>query len=97
MMGLVELWLLVGRGVVGLGVRMRQGVGVVGRPGVGRRPAAAVEEAGAGRRALRGGRGGRVLGRHGRVAEAAVGWRVLRRVHHLSLPRNKRREREVSI
>lgn len=61
MMGLVELWLLVGRGVMGLGVRvwMRvwQGVGVVGRPGVGRRPAAAVEEAGAGRRALRGGGG----------------------------------------
>lgn len=48
-MGLVELWLLVGRGVVGLGVRVRQGVGVVGRPGVGRRPATAVEEASAGR------------------------------------------------
>lgn len=52
-MGLVELRLLVGRGVVGLGlglgVRVRQGVGVVGRPGIGRRPGAAVEEAGAGR------------------------------------------------
>lgn len=55
--GLVELRLLVGGGVVGLGVRVGQGVGVVGRAGVGGRPAAAVEEAGAGRRALRGGRG----------------------------------------
>lgn len=56
-MGLVELRLLVGRGVVGLGVRVRQGVGVVGWSGVRGRPASAVQEAGAGRRALRGGRG----------------------------------------
>lgn len=84
-MGLVELRLLMGRGVVGLGVRVWQGVGVVGRPGVGGRPAAAVKEAGARGRGLRGGRGGGMLGRHGRVAEAAVGWRVLRRVDHLPL------------
>lgn len=45
---LVELRLLVGRGVVGLGVRMRQGVGVVGWAGIGRRPAPTVEEAGTG-------------------------------------------------
>lgn len=55
---LVELWLLVGGGVVGLGVRVWQGVGVVGRPRVRRRPtAAAVEEASTRRRALRGRRG----------------------------------------
>lgn len=53
---LVKLRLLVGGGVVGLRVRVWQGVGVVGRSGVRRRPAAAVEEASARRRALRGGR-----------------------------------------
>lgn len=53
----LRLLVLVGGGVVGLGVRVGvgQGVGVVGRPGVGRRPAAAVEEASARGRALRGG------------------------------------------
>lgn len=54
MVRLVELGLLVGGGVVGLGVRVGQGVAVVGRCGIGRRPAAAVEEASARRRALRG-------------------------------------------
>lgn len=82
---LVQLRLLVGGGVVRLGVRVRQGVGVVGRSGVGRRPAAAVEEASARRRALRGGRGRGVLGRHGRVTEATVGRRILRCVNHLPL------------
>lgn len=91
--GLVEgrRWLLVGGGVVGLGVQVGQGVGVVvGGPGVGRGPIATVEEAGPGRRALGGGRGRRMLGRHRRVAEAAVvGRRLLRRVHHLPLGGNE--------
>lgn len=82
---LVQLRLLVGGGVVRLGVRVRQGVGVVGRSGVRRRPAAAVEEASTRRRALRGGRGRGVLGRHGRVTEATVGRRILRCVNHLPL------------
>lgn len=43
LVGLVELGLLVGRGVVGLGVRVRQGVGVVVWPGIGRRPSATVK------------------------------------------------------
>lgn len=30
-----------------------------------------------------------MLGRHGRVAEAAVGWRVLRCIHHLPLWRKR--------
>lgn len=44
---LLLLLLVVGGGVVGLGVGVRQGVGVVWWPGVRRGSASAVEEAGA--------------------------------------------------
>lgn len=87
LLGVVRLVeLLVGGGMVGLGGRVGQGVGVVGRPRVGRRPAAAaVEEASTRRRALGGRRRRGVLGRHSRVTEATAGGGILRRVDHLPL------------